>query len=111
MRLRQAHQEQAAVPCALSTGERSYPTSEVRSREDPMPEGRRPIGVTPVRGQGQWRRVPGCDSAGTAKRSYPASEAKGGSREEQPHLQGVVAVRAQEGLEELSHVEGQERQW
>ena len=25
----------------------------------------------------------------------------------QPHIQGAVAVRVQEGLEELSHVEGQ----
>ena len=33
----------------LSAAERSYPTSEVRgrSREDPMPEGRQPRGVTP----------------------------------------------------------------
>ena len=59
-----------------------------------------------------------------AKRSYPASEvrgdgreelphapmpeARGGSWEDQPHVQGAVAARAQEGLEELSHVEGQE---
>ena len=27
---------------------------------------------------------------------------------DQPHVQGAVAARAQEGLEELSHVEGQE---
>ena len=33
--------------------------------------------------------------------SYPASEVRGGSREEQPHVQGAVAVQAQEGLEEL----------
>ena len=62
-------------------------------------------------------------SGWVAERSYPASEvrgggreelphapmpeAKGGGREEQPHVQGVAA-RAQEGLEELSHVEGQE---
>ena len=34
---------------ALSAAERSYPMSEVRgrSREDPMPEGQRPRGVTP----------------------------------------------------------------
>ena len=38
------------------------------------------------------------------------SEAWGGGQEEQPHAQGVVAVRAQEGLEEPSHVEGQEVQ-
>ena len=31
-----------------------------------------------------------------------------GSQEEQLHSQGVVAAWAQEGLEELSHVEGQE---
>ena len=35
-------------------------------------------------------------------------KARGGGREGQPHVQGVVAVRAQEGLEEPSHVEGQE---
>ena len=28
----------------------------------------------------------------------------------QPHVQGAVAARAQEGIEELSHVEGQEGQ-
>ena len=37
-------------------------------------------------------------------------EARGGSREDQPQVQGAVAVRAQEGLEELSPVEGQEGQ-
>ena len=38
----------------LSAAERSYPTSEVRgrSREDPMPEGRQPRGVTPCRRSG-----------------------------------------------------------
>ena len=63
-----------------------------------------------VRGQGQWPRVPDCNGAGTAERSYPASEARGGGQEEQPHVQGAVAARAQEGLEELSHIEGQEGQ-
>ena len=53
--------------------------------------------------------MPGCDSAGMAKRSYPASEVKGGGREEQP--EELVATQAQEGLEELSLVEGQVRQW
>ena len=53
-------------------------------------------------------RVPGCDSAGAAFRSYLTPEARGGGREEQPHFQGVVAVWAQEGLEELFHAEGQE---
>ena len=61
-----------------------------------------------VRGQGQWPRVPGFDGTGTAERSYPASEVRVGGRQEQPHVQGAVAARAQEGLDELSHVEGQE---
>ena len=36
---------------------------------------------------------------------------RGGSREDQPHVQGVVATQVQEGLEELSHVEGREGWW
>ena len=68
--------------------------------------------------------LPGCDGAGTAEksylsprsgaaagRSYPMPETRGGGREDQPHVQGAVAARVQEGLEELSHVEGQEGQW
>ena len=47
-------------------------------------------------------------SGGVAERSYPASEVRGGGREEQPHVQGAMTARVQEGLEELSHVEGQE---
>ena len=35
-------------------------------------------------------------------------KARAGGREEQPR--GAVAAKAQEGLEELSHVEGQEQQ-
>ena len=35
-------------------------------------------------------------------------KARGGGQEKQPHVQGAVAVRAQEGLEELFHVQGQE---
>ena len=37
-------------------------------------------------------------------------EARDSGREDQPHTQGAVAARAQEGLEELSHIEGQEGQ-
>ena len=37
-------------------------------------------------------------------------EARGGSRKERAHVQGVVAAQVQEGLEEPSHVEGQEGQ-
>ena len=82
-----------------------------------MPERRRPH----VGSEGQQRRVPGCEGAGIAERSYPASEVRGSGQEELPHaggqglrredqlhIQGAVAAQAQEGLEELSHVEGQE---
>ena len=65
--------------------------------------------------------MPGCNGAGTAERSYPTSEVggaaershptsevRGGGWEEQPHVQGAVAAQVKEGLEELSHAEGQE---
>ena len=175
-----------------STAERSHPMSEVRGRsqEDPMPEGRRPRGVTPhprsgaeaestrlqrcrngpeelphVPGQGgrprgdtqrprsgvvtrgvtpcprpgaaagrsyptpprprlgaAARRSNPCPRPGVAtrgvtprprpgaaaERSNPTPEARGGGREDQPHIQGAVAAGVQEGLEELSHLEGQE---
>ena len=60
--------------------ERSYPASEVRG--------------------GGWEEIP----------HAPKPEARGGGQEDQPHVQGAMATRAQEGLEELSHVEGQEGQ-
>ena len=37
----------------------------------------------------------------------PTPEARGGGQEEQPHVQGAVAAWAQEGLEELFHLQGQ----
>ena len=100
-----------------------------------MPEGRWPRGVTPrprsgaaaesarlrrhrngleelprVRGQG-WQ--PGGATLHprqgvAAGRRNPTPIARDGRQEEQPHVQGAVAVWAQEGLEEISHVEGQE---
>ena len=39
------------------------------------------------------------------------SEARGSGWEDQLQVQGAVAVQAQESLEELSHVEGQEGWW
>ena len=122
-----------------SAAERSYPMSVVRGRsqDNPVPEGRWQRGVTPclrsgaaaesarlqrcrnsqeelphVRGQRLQRRgaTPRPRSGAVARGSYPPPEARDDSREEQPHIQGVVAARVQEGLEELSYVEGQERQ-
>ena len=43
-----------------------------------------------------------------AGRSNGTRKARGGGWEGQPQVQGVVAVREQEGLEEPSHTEGQE---
>ena len=50
-------------------------------------------------------------SGALAERSYPMADVRGGGREEQPHVQGAVTVRAQEGREELLHIQGQEGQW
>ena len=120
-----------------SATERSYLTSEVRGRswEDPMPERQRPRGVTPgprsgaaaersyfaseirsggwecqaATAQEQPRGVtPRPRSGAGARRWYPLPQARGGDREELPHVQGAVAARAQEGLEELLDVQGQE---
>ena len=49
----------------------------------------------------RWRR--------NGREELPKSKVRGGGQEEQPHVQGAVAVWAQESLEQLSHVEGQER--
>ena len=43
-----------------------------------------------------------------AGRSNPTPEARGSGREDQPHVQGAMAARAQDGLEKLSYDEGQE---
>ena len=58
--------------------------------------------------QEQLREATPCPRSGAAaKRSYPTPKARGGGWEEQPHLQGAVAARAQEDLEQLFHVESQ----
>ena len=44
--------------------------------------------------------MPDCDSAGTAERSYPASELRGGGREDLPH---APKPEARGGREELPH--------
>ena len=62
-----------------------------------------------VRGQGQrpGRATPLPRSGAATKKSDPMSKARDGSREEQPHVQGAVAVWAQKGLEEIFHDQGQ----
>ena len=75
----------------LPTAERSQPTSEVRGRsqEDPMPEGRRPRGVTP-------RPRSGAAAESTRLRRHR------NSREELPCVRGRRG-----GREEISSVRGQ----
>ena len=63
-----------------------------------------------VGGQGQKPGGPHARGE-AAKRSYSTPEARGRGLEDLPHLQGVVAARAQESLEELFHVQGQKGQW
>ena len=92
------------------TAERSYPASEIRGsgkRGYPTPLSPRPGAM----GRRSYPTLPRLRSRAVARRSNPTPEARGGGWEDQPHVQGAVAVRAQEGLEELSHVEGQEGRW
>ena len=73
------------------TAERNNPGSEVRG--------------------GGWEEIPHAPRprpGAAGGRSNPMPEARGGGQEDQPHVQGAMAAWAQEGLEELSHVKGQE---
>ena len=88
-----------ATPRPRPEGERGGGREEI-----PSVRGQRQLGeeLPRVRGQGQRREeIP-----------HPAKpQARGGGREYQPHVHRAVAARAQEGLEELSHVERQEGCW
>ena len=78
--------------------------SRVRAEAErtPCPRGSGQEEIPHVQGQGQWPRVPGCDGAGTAERSYPTSEVRGGGLEELPHVQGQGGSQ-----EDLPHARGQ----
>ena len=110
-RLRSAGAAERRYPASEVRGsdERSYPASEVKGdgrEEKPHVPSPRPGVVgrksypTPLRPRPR----------AAAGRSNPMTKARGGDPEDQPHLQGAVAAWEQEGLEELSHVEGQEGQ-
>ena len=109
-------------PRSGRAAERRYPESEVRGGDE------RSYPVSKVRGHGR-EEIPHASSprpGATGRRSYHtplsprpravagrsnrSTEARGGGREDQPHVQGAVAAWAQKGLEELSHIEGQEGQ-
>ena len=66
-----------------SAAERSYAVSEVRGSESARLRQHR-----------------------SSREQLPLPKARRGSREEQPHTQGAVAVRVPEALEELFHVQG-----
>ena len=90
------------------------------ARRTPCPRGGGQEALPHVRGQGQWPRVqavmaqeqprgatPRPRPGEAARRTYPMPEARGRGRGEEPHLQGAVAARAQEGLEVLFQVQDQ----
>ena len=52
--------------------------------------------------------MPGLGQHKSSPEELPQLKARGGSQEELPHVQGAVAARAPEGLEELFHVQGHE---
>ena len=104
--------EAATAHIARPRGATPCPRPGAEAGRTPCPKGGGQEELPHIRDQGQQPRVPGCDGTGTVERSYPMSEVRGSSQEEQPHLQGAVAVWAQEGLVELFHVQGPEgQQW
>ena len=66
-----------------------------------------PRGATPHPrpGAASRRSYPTPEARGSGWEDLPTPKARGGGWQEQPHLQGAVAAQAQEGLEELSHIE------
>ena len=73
-----------------------------------MPEGRWPRGVTPHPRSGAAAESARLRQRRNGGEELPNSDIRGGGREELPHVQGAVAAWAQEGLEELFQVQGQE---
>ena len=93
-------------PNSRGAAKRRYPACEVRGGDE------RSYPASEVRGSGQEElpHAPMPETRGRSREEQPMPEARGGGREDQPHVQGAVAEQAQEGLEELSHTEGQEGQ-
>ena len=56
-----------------------HPRSGAEAGRTPCPRDSGQEELPHVRGQWQWPRVPCCDGAGMAKRTYPTSEVRGGS--------------------------------
>ena len=73
-----------------------------------MPEGQWPRGVTPRPRSGAAAESARLRQHRNGREEQPQSDIRGGGQEELLHVQGAVAVRVQEGLEELFHFQGQE---
>ena len=89
-------------PRSGTAAKRSYPASEVRG-------GGRVCQAATAQEQLE-RSSPLPRSGAVAGRSYPMPEARGSGQEDLPQVQGAVAVQAQEGREELLHVQVKEEQ-
>ena len=99
------------------------PRSGARAGRTPCLKGNGQEELPHVRGQGsgqefqavmaqeRQRATPHPRSEAAAGRSSGASKDRGGGGEELPRIEGAVAVWAQEGLNEPSHIEGQEGRW
>ena len=66
--------------------------------------------MSEVRGHGleELPHAPKAKARGGGWEEQPTPEARGGGQEDQPNVHGALAAQAQEGLEEISHIEGQE---
>ena len=87
---------------------RRYPSSEARGSGQEEPPRVRGQGrhLRPRVAAGRSNHTP--EARAATRSSNPTPKARDGGWEGKPHVQRVVAVRAQEGLEEPSHIEGQE---
>ena len=85
-----------------AVAKRSYPTSEIRGsgqkcRAATAQEWPRRATLSPRSGVAAGRSYPHLRPGAAAGRSYPMPEARGGGREDQPHVQGAVAARGAGG--------------
>ena len=101
----------AAVTGAFSVAERIYPMSEVRGRsqEDPMPQGRRPRGVTPHPRSGAAAKSARLQRRRNAREKLPLVRAQGrwlGGATPRPRSGGCTGVGVPRGTIPRSRSEG-----
>ena len=98
----------SAQECQAEMAQERLRSATLRPRSVGQPRGTTPRPRSGVAAKRSYPTPPRLRPGEAAWRSIPMHEARGGGREYQPHAQGAMAAWAQEGLEELSHVEGQE---